>query len=284
MSFEKAVRRLVPAMLVASLAAAADADPKGLGLDLEGMDKSVAPGDDFFKHANGAWLRTTEIPPDRGAYGAGVIVSDRTDERTSQLIQETAMAEVIPGTDAQRIADYHASYMDAAGIEAKGLRPLQATLDRIAAIADPKSLSRFLGGTLRADVDAFNNTNFYTENVLGVWVAQDLEDTSRNVPFLLQGGLDMPDRAYYVDSSPRMEELRAKCRQHMAAVLKLAQVPDAEARGARVFELERRLAEAHAAREESEDVKNGTWASFSTAAMCCRHFARSSSMRGEEST
>ena len=258
MSFEKAVRRLLLAMLVASLAAAADADPKGLGLDLEGMDKSVAPGDDFFKHANGAWLRTTEIPPDRGSYGAGVIVRDRTDERTSQLIQETAMAEVVPGTDAQRIADYHASYMDAAGIEAKGLRPLQPTLDRIAGIADRKSLSRFLGGTLRADVDAFNNTNFYTENVLGVWVAQDLEDTSRYVPFLLQGGLDMPDRAYYVDSSPRMEELRAKCRQHMTAVLKLAQVPDAEARGARVFELERRLAEAHAAREESENVKNGT--------------------------
>ena len=87
MSFETAVRHLLPAMLVASLAASADADPNGLGIDLEGMDKSTAPGDDFFKHANGAWLRSTQIPPDRGAYGAGVIVSDRTNERTARLIR-----------------------------------------------------------------------------------------------------------------------------------------------------------------------------------------------------
>ncbi len=258
MSLHLVARHLLPVIFVASLAAAAAAEPKGVGIDLEGMDRSTAPGDDFFKYANGAWLRATPIPPDRGAYGAGVIVSDRTDERTSRIIQDAASAQAAPGSDAQKIADYHASYMDAAGIEAKGLAPLQPTLDRIAAVSDRKSLARVLGGTVRADVDAFNNTNFYTENVLGVWVAQDLEDTTRYVPFLLQGGLDMPDRAYYVDASPRMEELRGKCKAHMAAVLKLAKIPDADARAARVFELERRLAETHSPREDSEDVKNGT--------------------------
>lgn len=258
MSLNSAVRRLLPAILLAApVATTAWAEPKGLGIDLEGMDRSTAPGDDFFKHANGAWLRTTEIPPDRGGYGAGVIVSDRTDERTSQLIQETARAGAAPGSDAQRIADYHASYLDETGIEAKGLAPLQPTLDRIAAISDRSSLARVLGGTLRADVDAFNNTNYYTENVLGLWVAQDLDDTTRYVPFLLQGGLDMPDRAYYVDASPRMEDLRKRCREHMATVLRLAKMPDADARGARVFDLERRIAEAHVARQDSEDVKKG---------------------------
>jgi putative endopeptidase len=261
MSFPRALRHILPATVVAMFAASVWADPKGLGIDLEGMDKSVAPGDDFFKHANGAWLRTTAIPPDRGAYGAGTIVSDRTDERTSQLIHETARSGAARGSDAQKIADYHASYLDAAGIEAKGLQPLQPTLDRIAAISDRTSLARVLGGTLRADVDAFNNTNFYTDNVLGLWVAQDLEDTTRYVPFLLQGGLDMPDRAYYVDASPRMEEIRTKCRQHVAAILELAKVPDAGTRAARVFDLERKLAEAHVARQDSEDVKkaNNHW-------------------------
>jgi putative endopeptidase len=260
MSLRKAVRTLLPGTLVVLAAAAprASADPKGVGIDLEGMDGSTAPGDDFFKHANGAWLRSTEIPPDRGGYGAGVIVSDRTDEQTSRLIQETAKSGAATGTDAQRIADYHASYLDEAGIEKKGLAPLQPTLDRIAAIADRASLSRVLGGTLRADVDAFNNTNFYTDNLFGLWVAQDLEDTTRNVPFLLQGGLDMPDRAYYVDESPRMEEIRTKCQAHVAALLGLAKVPDADARAARVFALEKRIAQAHLPRQESEDVKNGT--------------------------
>jgi predicted metalloendopeptidase len=249
--------RTIATVVAACATAVVSAEPKGVGIDLEGMDPAVAPGDDFFKYANGAWLRTTEIPPDRGAYGAGVIVNDRTDERTSRLIQETAKGPAAPGSDAQKVADYHASYLDEAGIEAKGLAPLRPTLDRIAAIDGRASLARVLGGTLRADVDAFNNTNFYTDNVLGLWVAQDLEDTSRYVPFLLQGGLDMPDRAYYLDASPGMEQLRQQCRQHMAAVLKLAKLPDAEARAARVFDLERRLAQTHVARQDSEDVKKG---------------------------
>jgi predicted metalloendopeptidase len=258
MRLRTAVHPTLPAILAAaSLATAAWAGPRGLGLDVEGMDRAVAPGDDFFRYANGAWLRATEIPSDRGAYGAGVIVRDRTDERTSQIIQDTARAGAAAGSDAQKIADYHASYMDEAGIEAKGLAPLRPALDRIAAIEDRTTLARVLGGTLRADVDAFNNTNFYTDNVLGLWVAQDLDETTRYVPFLLQGGLDMPDRAYYLDASPRMEELRRQCREHMASVLKLAGVPDADARAARVFDLERRLAEAHAAREDSEDVQKG---------------------------
>jgi putative endopeptidase len=262
MSLNAAVPPPLSASLVALLLVLAPvlagAAPKGVGIDLEGMDKSVAPGDDFFKHANGAWLRVTEIPPDRGSYGAGVIVSDRTDERVAQLIQEAGRRAPAAGSVAQKIADYHASYMDAEGIEAKGLAPLQPTLDRIAAVTDRKSLARVLGSTLRADVDAFNNTNFYTDNLLGVWVAQDLQDTSRYVPFLLQGGLDMPDRAYYVDESARMQKLRQQCQEHMAAILKLARVPEAEARAARVFELERRIAQAHVEREKSEAVTNGT--------------------------
>ena len=67
-----------------------------------------------------------------------------------------------------------------------------------------------------------NATNFYTDNLLGLWVAADLDEPTRYVPFLLQGGLDMPDRAYYVDETPRMEEIRAKHREHIASILRLA--------------------------------------------------------------
>ena len=90
--------------------------------------------------------------------------------------------------------------MDTTAIETAGLAPLQPTLDSIAAIRDRHGLARFLGSTLRADVDALNNTNFYTENLFGLWVAQDLDDPSQYSPFLLQGGLGMPDRSYYLDS------------------------------------------------------------------------------------
>jgi putative endopeptidase len=242
----------------------APADP---GIDLAGMDRSVAPGDDFFRYGNGTWMKTTEIPADRAANGPDAILADLTNERTADLIKEAAESGA---PEARKVGDYYASYMDEAGIEAKGLRPLQPTLDRIAAITDRKALARYLGGTLRADVDALNATDMYTDNVLGLWVAQDLNDPGRYLPFLMQGGLDMPDRAYYLDPSPRMESIRAKLKDHIATVLGLAKVKDAQARAARIYDLERKIAEAHASREDSGDVKKGNnhWprSQFETAA------------------
>ena len=226
------------------------------GIDVAGMDKSVAPGDDFFAHANGTWFKTTEIPPDKPAYGAGWAVFDLTTQRTAELIQNAGRTSPPRGSVAQKIADYHASYLDAAGIEARGLKPLQPTLDRIAAISDRKSLARYLGSTLRADVDALNATNFYTDNVLGLWVAQDFDHPGRYAAFLLQGGLDMPDRDYYLDSSDRMKDIRVKFVAHVATLLKAAGVADAGAKAQRIADLERRIAEVHATREESVEVKN----------------------------
>ena len=241
---------------------AADAPPPDPGIDLPGMDRSVLPGDDFFRYANGTWMKTTEIPADRAAYGAAEIVNELTTTRTADLIKEAAGQDASAGSEARKVGDYYASYMDEAGIEAKGLRPLQPTLDRITAIADRKGLSRYLGGTLRADVDGINATDLYTDNVLGLWVAQDMNDPSRYLPFLLQGGLDMPDRAYYLDPSERMEGIRARFKEHVAKVLALAGMKDAGGRAARIADLERKIALAHASREDSGDVKkaNNHWA------------------------
>jgi putative endopeptidase len=226
----------------------------GPGIDLAGIDRSVPPGSDFFAHANGTWLKKTEIPPDRGSYGAGAIVAELTTQRTRELLEEAARANAPAGSATRKIGDYYTSFMDEAGIEAKGLAPLRPTLDAIAAIKDRRDLSRVLGTTLRADVDALNSTNFYTDNLFGLWVAQDLDDPGRYLPFLLQGGLDMPDRAYYVDPSPGMAAIRAKYPVHIARVLELARVRDARGTAGRIFDLERRMAEVHWKREDSEDV------------------------------
>jgi putative endopeptidase len=249
-------------LAAAALAAAPrEVEQAGPGIDLAGIDRSVAPGDDFFRYANGTWLKTTEIPDDRAAWGTDAIVTELTSKQTADLIREAAAKDAPAGSDARKVGDYYASYMDEAGIEAKGLAPLQPTLDRIAAITDRKGLARYLGGTLRADVDAINATDMYTDNVLGLWVAQDMNEPSRYLPVLLQGGLDMPDRAYYLDPSARMEDIRGKFKGHLAAVLGLARLPDAEARAGRIYGLERRIAEAHWSREDSGDVKkaNNHW-------------------------
>jgi predicted metalloendopeptidase len=241
---------------------AAPAAPVVHDVDLGGIDKSVKPGDDFYRYANGSWMKTAQIPADRSSYGPAIVLIEKTSAEVRELIQDAAKGTPAKGSNAQKVGDYFASYMDEAKIEADGLKPLQANFDAINAVTDKASLSAYLGTTLRADVDALNATDFYTDNVFGLWVQQGFEDPDHNMPYILQGGLGMPDRAYYLDDSPRMAELRTKYQAHIANVLKLAGQADPDAKAARIMALETKIAQSHASREESEDVlkANNPWA------------------------
>jgi putative endopeptidase len=151
--------------------------------------------------------------------------------------------------------------MDEAAIEAAGLKPLRPELDRIAAIKSRADLSRELGATLRADVDALNATDYTTDRLFGLWVAEDMNDTSKYRPYLMQGGLGMPDREYYLDASPRFQELRDKYRAHIAAMLTLAGYDDAHARAERILALETQIARAHWSVDATGDMSkaNTVW-------------------------
>ncbi len=248
-----------PAKAASTPAAPAASAP---GLDLDGMDRTVAPGDDFFRYANGTWLKNAEIPADRAAWGASSILDELTSKRTRELIENAAKSSAPAGSDERKIGDTFATFMDEAEIEAKGLAPLRPALDRVAAISDKADLARALGETLRADVDALNNTNFFTQNVLGLWVAQDLDAPTQYAPFLLQGGLGMPDRDYYLDPSPHMAEIRTKYAAYVEKMLTLGGIPDAAAKAARIFAFEKKIAASHVSREDSESVAKGNnhWA------------------------
>ena len=255
------MRGSLPSLLLclavsALVAAPPKADPVH-GLDLAGMDRSVAPGDDFFAFANGTWVKRTEIPADRGSFGVGHEVADLTDRRTAALIKAAAASKAPAGSDLRKIGDCFTSFMNEKAIEAKGLSPLKPTLKTIASIDDRKALAHYLGTTLLADVDVLNATHLDTANLFGLWVAQDLDEPARYAPFLLQGGLGMPERSYYLDPSEGMAAIRAQYLAHVAAMLKLAGLPEAANRAAAVVALETRMAQVHVSREESGDVLKG---------------------------
>lgn len=221
---------------------------------------AVLPGDDFFEYANGEWLANTEIPADRSGWGAFAMIAEDTNARIVKMIEALAADKKARG-DARKVADYYTAFMNQAAIEARGNAPLKPVLAKVDAIKDKASLTRALGASIRADVDALNATDFGTENLFGLWVAQGLDEPTRNMPYLLQGGLGMPDRVYFLDQSPRMVKLRAQYQDHIAAMLKLAGYDNAEARAAKVLELETRIANTHATREQSANVQeaNNKW-------------------------
>ena len=217
------------------------------------MDRSTRPGDDFSKYANGKWDQETAIPPDRAAWGIGAILDEQARERTRMLL-DGARSQSTAGSDQRKAADYYAAYMNEAAVEARGLATLQPMLDRMAAIADRGALARELGSMLRADVDPLNATEFHTDRLFGLWTAQDLNEPSRNTAYLLQGGLAMPDREYYLADNPKMAETRTRYRAHVVKVLGLAGIADADRKAQRIVDLETRIASVHARREDSADV------------------------------
>jgi putative endopeptidase len=235
--------------------------PHTHGIVVDNMDRSVKPGDDFYQYADGEWTKRTVIPPDRGGVGVFTSLSDLSNQRTAALIEEAAKAGASGGSSSRKIADLYSSYMDEAGIEAKGLAPIGPGLDAITSIHDKRELARALGESLRADVDALNNTNFHTANLFGLWVAPGFNDSEHYAAYLLQGGLELPDREYYLGDNDRMRDIRTKYQAHISAMLKLAGLSDTEARAAHIVELEHAIAEKHLSLAENEDIRkaNNTW-------------------------
>jgi endothelin-converting enzyme/putative endopeptidase len=249
------------ASFVLGLSACAPTAPVDGGVNLAAMDTSVRPGQDFYAYANGAWQRDTEIPADRSSIGAFYVASLETERQNTELINGILESNPAAGSDEARIANFYRAYLDVAAIDAAGMAPVQADLERFAAIANRRDLSRVLGEQMRADVDPLNATDFHTENLFGVFVTQGLATPGEVLPYFLQGGLGLPEREYYLSNDPDMARLRTAYRAYIQQVLSLAGISDAAARAQRIFDLETRIARGHATQAQSDDVQaaSGVW-------------------------
>jgi putative endopeptidase len=231
------------------------------GIAVANMDPAVKPGDNFFLYANGAWLDRTEIPLDRSGTNVFSVLDDISRKQTAVIVEEDSKSNAMPKSNTGKIAGLYDSFMDDKAIEAKGLNPLKPHLAEIASIQNRHQLSLALGKTLRADVDMLNTAVFTTPNLFGLWVAPGFSDSDHYMPYLQQGGLELPSRDYYLDDSEHMQQIRAKYAAHAAAMLRLAGFNDPVGRATRIIALERSIAEAHIGLDEIEDIAkaNNLW-------------------------
>jgi putative endopeptidase len=222
------------------------------------IDPTVKPGDDFYRYANGNWLRSATAADHPDPDNRTILVK-RTNQRVRDLIQEAANSPPLTrGSIPQKVGDYYATFLDEAAIEAKGLSPLAPELAAISGITNKTSLSAYLGSTLNTEVDGLTEN---ADHIFGVWVNQSFTDSQHYVFHLFQGGLGMPDRDAYLDPSPKMAELRAQYKSHIAAILKLASITDADTKAARILSFEIRMAQSHAPDSDALDVfkQNNPW-------------------------
>jgi putative endopeptidase len=246
----------------ASTPASASSSAHRSGIDLAAMDQSAKPGNNFFMYANGTWYQQAKIPADRSSVGTFLTVYKRTQKHVTDIIKHAAASHPARGTNEAKIADFYAAYMDTQAIEKHGLDPLKPELKSINSIQSRKDLARVLGSRLRQDVDPINATDFHTEHLFGLFVAQGLTDPSHNIAYLLQGGLAMPSRDYYLSDDKTMAGYRDKYKTYVAAILKQAGIKDADAAAKRVVDLETKIAKAQENLTDSENVHkaNNLWA------------------------
>lgn len=221
------------------------AETLGSGVILANTDRAIRPQDDFFRFVNGGWLARTEIPADRSNYGAFSLLEEGAESDLRTILEEAAAGGHPPGSDEQKIGDYYASFMDEAGIEARGLEPLAAELERIDAIASTKDLAAYLGHNQRIGV----------AEPFAFFVAIDEKNSSAYAAYLWQTGLGMPDRDYYLSDEQRMKDVRAKYATYVADLLAAAGTQDATGAARRIVALETRLAKAHWTRVENRDAE-----------------------------
>jgi putative endopeptidase len=253
--FENKKLMTVLAWLALSVTAARPAPNNPVPDDI---DNSVRPGDDFYRYANGGWLKANAIPVGQSSYDTRAMLAEKTSQQVRDLIRNAASAPAPKGSVVQKVGNYYASVLDQNGIEAKGLSPLADETIRIAAIADKTALSAYLGTTLNGEVEGLTAN---ADHIFGIWINQGFEDSTHNLPHIWQGGLGMPDRSDYLDSSPKMAELRNQYQAHIKAVLTLAGDADAENKAARILSLEIRIAQAFAPDADAADAfkQNNPW-------------------------
>jgi predicted metalloendopeptidase len=228
----------------------------GIGIDISWMDKAVKPGDDFFSYADGSWVKNTAIPSDRSRIGGFWIADLQREKNTRELFDNIVKSNPTGGTDAL-IANYYKAYLDTDAIDRAGLAPAKADLDGIGKIADKRQLSAAIGGTLRADTDPLNATNYQTQNLFGIFVTQGLATAGEQLPYLMQGGIGLPERDYYLSADPKMAETRNKYRAYIQTILQNAGYPDPKGAAGRIMDLETKIARAHEPRDVSEDTGKG---------------------------
>ena len=208
------------------------------GFDIAGMDRTVVPGNNFYEFANGTWAKTTPIPADRSNYGMFTLLDDLSKERTRTIIEEQAKQSN------SKIGAAYSTFLDTAAIEANGLAPIQPWLDAVRALPGKAEYAALVA---RADRMSISGPFPSFVNV-------DDKQNDQYVLNMLQGGIGMPDRDYYLKDDPKIAETRAKYVQFLTQMLTHAGESNAAARAKAILDYETRLARAHWTQVESRDA------------------------------
>src|SRR5471032_1483562 len=235
---------LCGAVALAAPALAAGAQLGTWGVDLSGMDKSVAPGDDFFLHVNGKYLATVVIPPDRSSIGSFQQLQILSEERLKTIVNDlAAKPEASLAPEEKKLRDLFDTFTDTTAIDAAGLKPAQKDLDYLNGLKTLDDVAR-----------AMASVKLNTASVYNIGIGVDDKNPDNYSVNLSQGGLGLPDRDYYLKDDAEIVKTREAYRRYLAEMMDLAGMTDTAARADRVLALETEIAKVSCNRADRRDA------------------------------
>jgi len=214
------------------------------GIDRSGFNESVRPQDDFFGYVNGTWVENTEMPADKARWGTFDALAEQSQKDVRTLVEEVSTAaNVETGTATQKIRDFYNSYMDAESATAKGIEAIRTDLETIAAIEDMDGVYR-----------AFSSLGVYgVTSPIGIGIFSDMKDPDVNAIYVVQAGLTLPDRDYYLKDDEQFVNGRQLYMDYVTNIFTTAGFENGADRAERLMALETRLAEVMWTKEENRD-------------------------------
>jgi putative endopeptidase len=203
------------------------------GLDLTHIDPSIRAQDDLFRFMNGKWLKESVIPADRASDGAFYRLYEEAEKQVKEIILQQAASKGPDGSNAQKIGDLYSSFMDEARVETLGITPIAGDLEKVKSITSRVDFIKLLGDEERGGLGGL----FYS------FVSTDHKDSTKNIVYLGQSGLSLPDEAYYREDE--YEPIRQAFLLHMEKMFSLAQIEDGKLKAKQVLELETKIASSH---------------------------------------
>ena len=214
------------------------------GIDQSGFNESIRPQDDFFDYVNGHWVENTEIPSDKARWGTFDVLGEQSQKDIRALVEDTSAAEnVEAGSATQKIRDFYNAYMDAEKVTASGINAIREDLDTIAAISNMDDVF-----TALSSLSVYGVTS-----PIGMGIFSDMKNPDVNAIYVVQDGLTLPDRDYYLKDDEQFVKGRQLYLQYVTDVFELAGFEGGADRAERLLALETKLAEVMWTKEENRD-------------------------------
>jgi putative endopeptidase len=213
------------------------------GITAANFDQTVRAQDDLYRHVNGSWLKTTEIPADKSNYGSFTKLADDAQAQLKDIIEASAAGKNAAGSEEQKVGDFYNSYMNEAKREELGLKPIEPMLAEIDALKDKSALAAWFAQAQRKGVNT----------PVAFFVNNDEKDTTQYMSYFYQSGLGLPDRDFYFKDDEKSKAIRAAYLKHIESMFTLAGFKDPATSAKKIYGLEEKMAKGQWTRVENRD-------------------------------